>query len=69
METRVGRIVYVARSYTVAEIVEAQPGGVAIGYSVFGRGADTTRIYSKEAAMAALQALIKAADDQAFPTE
>ncbi len=53
--TRIGRIVHIARSYTVAEILE---GDRLLGFSVFGYRSNTALVYqTKEVALAALASL------------
>ena len=61
-ESRVGQIVHISRGYSVAEIVEARPGGdVPIGYSVFGYRSDTSLMFNtQEKAIAELNALADA---------
>ena len=61
-ESRVGKIVHISRGYTVAEIIEARPGGDTVaGYSVFGYRSDTSLLFNtQDKAMAELNSLADA---------
>lgn len=67
-ETRLGKVVYIERAYTVAEVLEVRPEGVVlVGYSVFGYGSDTGKIYSREEALEALRVLAEASPSKPRP--
>jgi hypothetical protein len=56
MKDRLGKVVHVENGYTVVEILEDGPGGPAVvGYSLFGRGTDIRKVYSRDAAVDALR--------------
>lgn len=54
-------MVYIERAYTVAEVLELRPEGTAlVGYSVFGYGSDTSKVYSRQEALEVLRVLAEA---------
>jgi hypothetical protein len=63
MADRLGKVVHVEGGYTVVEVLEDGPagGGRLLGYSLFGVGTDIRRVYTREAAIAALHERLAAA--------
>ena len=63
MGDRLGKVIHVEGGYTVVEVLEDRPGHVAavLGYSLFGVGTDIRRIYTRDAAIAALRERLAAA--------
>jgi len=63
MSDRLGKVIHVEGGYTVVEVLEdatGQPGRV-LGYSLFGVGTDIRKLYTREAAIAALRERLAAA--------
>jgi hypothetical protein len=63
MGDRLGKVIHVEGGYTVVEVLEDGPGGSGrlLGYSLFGVGTDIRRVYTREAAIAALHEHLAAA--------
>ena len=63
MGDRLGKVVHVEGGYTVVEVLEDAAGqaGRVLGYSLFGLGTDIRRLYTREAAIAALRERLAAA--------
>lgn len=63
MSDRLGKVIHVEGGYTVVEVLEdaaGQPGRV-LGYSLFGVGTDIRKLYTRDAAIAALRERLAAA--------
>lgn len=63
MSDRLGKVIHVEGGYTVVEVLEdaaGQPGRM-LGYSLFGVGTDIRKLYTREAAIAALRERLAAA--------
>ena len=57
MSDRLGKVIHVEGGYTVVEVLDdvvGQPARV-LGYSLFGIGTDIRKLYTREAAIAALR--------------
>ena len=61
MGDRLGKVIHVEGGYTVVEVLEDRPDGMLLGYSLFGLGTDIRRLYTREAALAALHERLAAA--------
>jgi hypothetical protein len=63
MGDRLGKVIHVEGGFTVVEVLEDRPGqaGRVLGYSLFGIGTDIHRIYTRDAAIAALRERLAAA--------
>ena len=63
MGDRLGNVIHVEGGYTVVEVLEDRPGqpGFVIGYSLFGVGTDIRKLYTRDAAVAALRERLTAA--------
>jgi len=61
MGDRLGKVVHVEGGYTVVEVFEEAPEGRLLGYGLFGVGTDIRRVYTREAAIAALHERLAAA--------
>jgi hypothetical protein len=56
MSNKLGKVVHVERGFTVVEILEDRNGQeTVLGFSLFGVGTDIHRIYTRDAAIAALR--------------
>jgi hypothetical protein len=63
MGDRLGKVIHVEGGYTVVEVLDAADGqsGRVLGYSLFGVGTDIRKLYSRDAAIAALRERLAAA--------